>query len=191
MTTGIPINGRSAKFMQAYTMRGGSVNGQFYAMRPAFLNRLRDGNIRIPLGMYRNDPLISSMANNDLDGIRHPWDVRRVQGVIEAHFEISPLSVFRWEDLVRQFRREVRQSRGDMENGAIKALIRNKGYAGLPHHSDDLIRDWLRTNPVVPGNWRGRLLRPIALRQLRASRPHTPEALEPRLVLEIAASDLA
>jgi hypothetical protein len=141
--------------------------------------------------MYRNDPLISSMANNDLDGIRHPWDVRRVQGVIEAHFEISPLSVFRWEDLVRQFRREVRQSRGDMENGAIKALIRNKGYAGLPHHSDDLIRDWLRTNPVVPGNWRRRLLRPIALRQLRASRPHPPEALEPRLVLEIAASDLA
>ena len=177
-------NGRSAKMLQAQVMRGGSVTGGLFAARPEFLDRLRDENIRMPVGLYRGDGLISSWANNDLDGIGHPWDVRRVKGVAEASFEISALSAWRWKDIVRQFRREIRQARGDMENGAIKVRIRAEGFRGLPAHADDLIRSWKPRKGDLPGSLRKRFFRLLALRQLQRFSPPSAQALEPHLVFQ-------
>jgi len=46
-------------------------------------------------------------AQRPLDAVGTPWDASRVIGVAEAPFSITPLSVFRWRDVVRTSRRSV------------------------------------------------------------------------------------
>jgi hypothetical protein len=82
------------------------------------------------------------------------------------------LSVLRWRDVRRQFRRKVRQMRGRVENAAVKRLVHERGYPALPRFADDMIADYLLEHdaPMVPVQ--DRLFMALALRQhLAARRP--------------------
>lgn len=178
--SGVPMNGRSSRSVQAQTLGNGVLNGQLFALRPDFVRRLTARGIRIPFGLYRGDGLLGSMAAHDLDPIGTRWDASRIRGVAEACFMIAPLSPFRPADLRRQARRMLRQARGTVENAAIRAIIGERGYEGLPAHAGDMVRDWLRTHELPPGPVPALILRRLAL-----SRPIPrpgPAELLPRLV---------
>lgn len=178
--TGIAINGRSERHTAAATVQaGGIMHGQFYALRPAFVRRIAQAGFALPLGLYRGDGLLGSMAAHDLDPVGNSWSNARLVGVADATFEIDALSPFRWRDLRRQFRRKIRQMRGRLENAAIKHLIASGGYASLPNHADDMIRDYLQQHPVPAVALVERPFMAMALRQHRKAAPAKAADLQP------------
>ncbi len=181
IVTGVPVNGRSAEATTAATLKGGVVNGQLYAVRPEFLDRLIANGLKIPLAIYRGDPLLGSMACHNLDALGTEWDNGRIVGIEGATFEISPLSIFKWNDIKRQFNREIRQARGRFENEAIKSIIYKDGYAALPESSNDMIRDFLSAHQLPPRSPKEKFFMRLALKHLKNARNASAADLTPTL----------
>ncbi|HUN40097.1 MAG TPA: glycosyltransferase family 2 protein [Acetobacteraceae bacterium] len=160
--------GRSAEAETRRTLAGGKCTGQFHAVRPSFVDRFVAAGLRLPLRLYWGDGLLGSMAAHDLDPIAKPWDDDRVIGIREAQFEIRPLSLWRWHDIQRQYRREIRQSIGRLQNEAIKAIIYQCGYSALPPDANDMAKDWLSAHRLQPRSLWERFKLAQALKQLDA-----------------------
>jgi glycosyltransferase involved in cell wall biosynthesis len=171
--TGLAGNGRTMQAAAEATLReGGRLNGQLHAFRPAFLDRMVSAGIRLPVGLYRGDSLLASMVCHNLDALGQPWDNARCIGARDAVFTIPQLSPVRPRDIVRQFRRKVRQMRGRLENAAIQSIIYRGGYAALPDNADDMIAGWL----AAGGRVKGGPFTALALRRhRRAGRPQAED----------------
>jgi glycosyltransferase involved in cell wall biosynthesis len=179
--TGVASNGRTMAAATEATLRHGShLHGQLHAFRPAFLDRLVQRGLGLPVGLYRGDGLLGSMACHDLDPIGNPWDGHRIQGVAAATYAIPRLSPFRPADIRRQFRRKVRQMRGRLENEAIKSIIYRNGYAALPDNADDMIAAWLAEGGTVRASLPDRPFLRLALSQHAAASRPTGESLQPQ-----------
>jgi len=181
--SGVAGNGRTeVRTNRACVEVGGILRGQFFALRPDFVGRMVAGGIRLPVGLYRGDGLIGSMAAHDLDAPGKPWENRRIVGVPEAVFDIDALSPFRLRDLRRQFGRKIRQMRGRLENAAIKQIVHARGYAALPAYADDMIADFLAKHPVPAVALADRPFMALALAQHRAAIRPDPADLQPRKI---------
>ncbi len=183
LATGIAINGRSEPRAVEKTLTvGGVTHGQLYAPGRAFIDRLTGRGLRLPLGLYRGDGLLGSMAAHDLDPLSCPWENRRVVGVRDATYEIASLSPFRPADVRRHLHRRVNHMRGRLETAAIKEIIYAHGYAALPERADDMIRAYLSAHGPLPTPLRDRPFMAAALRRVRSARPPDPASLIPALV---------
>jgi hypothetical protein len=159
--------------------QGGRLHGQLHAFRPAFLDRLTEAGLRLPVGLYRGDGLLGSMACHNLDPRHVAWDGHRIAGAQAATYCIPQLSPLRPGDIRRQFRRKIRQMRGRLENAAISAIIYEHGYQGLPGHADDMIAAYLQTHPVPAVSLPDRTFMALALRQHARARRPDPDSLRP------------
>jgi hypothetical protein len=182
VVTGIPVNGRSMyKLSKRALEDGGIVFGNLYSLRTELIDRLIAKNIRLPLGLYRGDGLLGSLAAHDLDATGQPWKNRRVVAVREATFEIASLSLFNVRDLRRQLRRKVRHMRGQIENEAIKQIVYSQGYEALPRYSDDMIDAFLVDRGAPRTSLLDRPFMMLAIRQHRQAHPIDPASLLPVL----------
>lgn len=137
--TGVAMTGHTEpKANRATVATGGALRGQLYALRGSFVDRMVESGIRLPIGTYRGDGLLGTMAAFDLDPLHQPWTNHRLITVPNARFATTPLSPFRVRDIRRQFRRKIRQTRGKMQNAAIKGIVHSIGFSGLPEHAADL-----------------------------------------------------
>lgn len=182
--TGIGINGRTMHLATKKTLeQGGVLHGQLHALRPEFLDRMVERQIRLPIGAYRGDGLMGSMAAHNLDVMRNPWDNGRIVGVKEATYEIAALSMFRPRDLQRHFRRKIRQMHGMLQHQAMKAIIYRDGLAALPADVHHLVRDHLSEHGAPQTSITDRPFMALALRQVREARRPDPADYVPCRVL--------
>jgi glycosyltransferase involved in cell wall biosynthesis len=184
--TGLAANGRTMVRDTARTMTEGSrLHGQLHALRPDFIDRLVARNLWLPIGLYYGDGLVGSMALHNLDPLRNGWEQQRIVHSPDATYEIPVLSPFRWRDLRRQFQRKVRQMRGRLQNLAIRSIVYEHGYEGLPDNADDMVKAYLarhgRPSVALPD----RLFQHLALRQIDAADRPDPTSLEPLLARRI------
>jgi hypothetical protein len=179
--TGIAINGRTMQ-RSSEEVLSGKLQGALHALRPEFIDRMVGQGISLPIGLYRGDGLLGSMAAHDLDPIGTQWDTSRIVGVAEATFEVPSLSLFAPNDLRRQFRRKVRQMRGHLENAAIKTVIYRRGFTALPAYADEMIATYLGEHGVPPTPLVDKPFMMLALRQHRTARPATTAELTPQRV---------
>lgn len=181
--TGVAANGRTMRLATEATLtEGGRLHGQLHALRPAFLDRMVARGIRLPVGLYRGDGLLGSMAAHDLDPMANLWDNARVPGVADATYAIQTLSPFKPRDLQRQFRRKIRQMRGAIENAAIKSIIYQNGYEKLSGNADDMIQDYLAEHNAPRVSAMDRVFQKLAIKQAAQAVRPTPEALVPHRV---------
>jgi hypothetical protein len=180
MASGVPLNGRSAKAIVDNVRSGRTgVRGNLFAMRPTFADRIVTAQLRLPRGLYRGDGLLGAMAKHNLDPLSRSWDENRVIDVLDATYSFRPLSPFRWKDIQRQYRREIRQARGRMENEAIKAIVYRDGFSGLPADSDDMLVNWLqRCCPPSSRSFRERFFINRAAKKVSISRRVASNAKE-------------
>jgi hypothetical protein len=166
--TGVAANGRTmARNTQPTLSWGGHLHGQLHALRADFLDRFVARGLRLPIGIYYSDGLIGSMAMHDLDTIGVEWKTQRIGGSPGAVYEIPVLSPFRFADLKRQFHRKIRQQRGRLENLAIRSIVYDLNYEGLPEYADDMILGYVEKFGVPKVAWVDRPFQLLALRQVR------------------------
>jgi hypothetical protein len=185
--TGIAANGRTMQRHSIPTLtEGGQLHGQLHALRNDFIHRLVARKIRVPIGLYYGDGLIGSMAMHDLDPRHIEWQPKRIGASPGATYEIPLLSPWRLQDLKRQFHRKIRQLRGRLENLAIRAIVYDHGYEGLPEYADDMIKAYLSQHPPPPTSLFDRPFQMLALRQIQTARRPDPERLKPTLMTRLA-----
>jgi hypothetical protein len=181
--TGVALNGRTMHRHSEQTLtEGGQLHGQLHALRLDFIDRMVARKIRVPIGLYRGDGLIGSMVMHDLDPRHVQWENKRIGGSAGATYEIPVLSVFRIQDLKRQFHRKTRQMRGILENLAIRSIVYDHGYEALPEYADDMILAYLAQHPLPPASLTDRPFQALALRQIRAAQRPGSARLEPALI---------
>jgi len=180
--TGNAGTGRTMHLAAPETLlTGGRLHGQLHALRPDFLDRMAARSIRLPVGLYRGDGLLGSMAAHNLAPLTEQWDSARLPGVVEATFAFQSLSPLKARSLQRLFHRKVRQMRGVIENAAIKEVIYKKGYEGLPGSADDMLRQHVAAHGVPRVAAVDRVFQRLALRQLaRAVQPDPADLLAHR-----------
>ncbi|PPQ38315.1 glycosyltransferase [Rhodopila globiformis] len=181
--TGIGVNGRTMyRNAQTTLTQGGHLHGQLHTLRADFINRLVASKIRLPIKLYRGDGLLGSMVIHNLDPLHTPWEPKRIGSSPGATYEIPATSIFRPSDLRRQFHREIRQQRGHLENAAIKSIIYEKGYEGLPSSASDMILAYIERFGLPRVPLADRPFQALALRHLRRAQRPEPAQLQPRLL---------
>ncbi len=170
----LPSSGRSAPALREAMLRNGGLHGSLFALSSRFLDRLTQTGWRLPVGLYRGDGLINSMAVHDL-GATTPWQSARVVSSPEATWRTRPQRPFRPADAVRHLRRRVRQARGRMEVAAIQDIIYRAepegGFGALPNWADAMLLDWIAADPARRPTWRSNFFGMLAARNLRRTPP--------------------
>lgn len=164
--TGLPTQGRSAAAAREQLARLGGLHGSLHALRGGFVERLQQQHLHLPIGLYRGDGLMGSMAVWDLDPLAGHCDIGRVAMAPAATWTRPE---YRLSDAPRLFRRRIRQKHGFWEVFAIQQLILQGGYAALPRCADEMLRDFLRDNAAMQPRWND-VFGQLALRQVRRGR---------------------
>jgi len=111
--------------------------GNLYALRGAFLDRVRDTRVRLPVGLVREDGLVGALAKWDLDP-RYPWDSRRLVPCPDATFRFRTLSLLSPRDWRLQWKRRIRYSVGYYETQMLAPILKREGIQGMPVNVQDL-----------------------------------------------------
>jgi hypothetical protein len=135
----LPSCGRSAPAQRAQMWRSPALHGSLHALRGSFLDRVRAAGIRLPVGLYRGDGLIGSLAVHDLDAKANPWNTARIALAEEATWHVTPLSPLRPRDLRRLWNRRIQQARGRFEDVALRERIYRDNFSALPSFADDML----------------------------------------------------
>ncbi len=178
--TGVAANGRTMRKMGAQALRtGGVLHGQLHALRPEFLDKMTARGLRLPIGLYRGDGLLGSMAAHDFAPLSTRWDDSRIAAETRATFTLPSLSLLNRSDVERLFRRRVKQMQGLIENKAIASVICRSGYEALPAHVADLIRTYLKTHGAPQVSLLEAPFQRLALMQVERAEYPDPALLEP------------
>lgn len=182
--SGVPTVGRSAKTIREQMLREGGAHGNLYALRAATMDRLRGSKFRLPLGLYRTDPLLTSAICFDLEPRRADWDWSRIFVHPAATWDFRPLDWRRPADLLAYLKRLVRHSQGELEKMAYKHhfVTRRASPESLPETAAQMVSAWRN---ACPREARKAIMRKpmllLGLRRLQRLRTPSPED-EPRLI---------
>lgn len=189
--TGVPSCGRSAARLREQMLREGGIHGNLYAVSPEGMLAIRAAGFRLPLGLYRTDPLLSSVLKFRLDPATHTWEHGRVAVEPDATWDVAGISRLTIGNLSGQFKRMLRQAQGDLENRAAREHLAVKRLAPqlLPATARDLITGWLDAQPAqARALFMKRPLCLYAARKARKARDWSSTRVAPALVLTRAAA---
>lgn len=136
---GLPINGRKMAYYQQEMRREHGLFGDLYAVRGDFLQRMKQGGIRLPDDVIGDDGLICAMAKTDL-GDESQWNDYRVAVCEGAGFLCAPVSALSPLSWRMQYRRMINYSVRHYQNAMISRIMRDTGSKGLPRLLSDIYR---------------------------------------------------
>lgn len=184
-TTGVPTSGRSASALRREMLEHGGIHGNLYAFRDSTMTLLRQRGVRLPLGLYRTDPLLGAVLAFGFDPARHQWDLKRIHVHPQATWHVEKRGIWRPRDVMAQYKRRLRQAQGALENRAVRHHLQlNKRLPELlPRTVNELINGWLEGQPAQR---RSLFLRqPLTLyaaRKMREARDWSDAEVPPVLV---------
>jgi hypothetical protein len=186
--SGVPTIGRSAGTQTEIMLREGGIHGSLYAVRGDFVGQLRSINFRLPLGIYRTDPVLGAAICFTLDPARNDWESARIFVHPRATWKIRPLSFLSLADVRSHFKKIMRQAQGALENLAVRQhlAIEKKTPQSLPRTSAELIEAWIAANPAMA--FKAMLKNPlclIAARRIRRVRDWSEASVPARLVAQV------
>jgi glycosyltransferase involved in cell wall biosynthesis len=165
--SGFPRNGRRADYYDRMIRAHNGMFGDLYALRGAFLARMRVAGIRLPDDLIGDDGLIGALAKTDLENETN-LDATRVLSCPEAGFLCEPVKLWHLASWSLQYRRMINYSVRHFQNAIITTIMRGSGPAALPSSLSSLYPAMLPTlqprKPLVY-NWFDR----IALKRMTQS----------------------
>lgn len=184
--TGVPTCGRSATAIREQMLRHGGIHGNLFAISAEGMEGIRKTGFRLPLGIYRTDPLIGSVLMFRLDPANNSWDPRRIVVEPTATWHVDGIEDLTLKNITGQFRRILRQAQGDLENKAAREhlALRQLPPQQLPRTVAEMIDGWIKAQPTQARSLF--LKRPLCLyaaRKVAAPRDWSATTIAPRLVL--------
>ena len=163
----VPVGGRNAERYRRQILKTHGLVANLYALRGAFIDRLRALAVRLPLNFEGDDGLIGYLVKCDLAPELNPPDDRRIAPRAAAGFAFESLSALRPADWKAYWKRLVRYGRSGYEFKLLGPLLKSRGIAGLPADITELYGG----AAALPLDWNGIYTLPnwIALRQMRNS----------------------
>lgn len=128
--SGLPVGGRSAQRWRAHILEKRSMPGPLYALRGAFLDRLRAQEIRLPVGLIGDDILIPILVRSEM--LTTELDRSRITPCQAATFSYTAFSYRRFDDWRLYLRRKLRNSQRHFQNQLLIPRARRDGAAALP-----------------------------------------------------------
>jgi len=164
----LPKSGRGVAAFQRDMLKDNGVAGNLYGLRGAFVERIREQAIRMPIGTIGEDALIGAMLKWDLRGDTR-WDNSRVVVAQGAGFEFDSVSPWLPREWKKYYRRRVRYSVRGYQNKMLGQAIQPGGFVALPLQVCEL---YLLCPEILRLQWRGlnTLFDWLALHEIKAMR---------------------
>ena len=162
-----PASGRNAARDRAELLEVRGLVANLYALRGAFVQRLQQKGVRIPLKLEGDDGLLGALIKWDLAPERQGFDHRRIVPCPTAGFEFEPVSPLRPANWSGYWRRAVRYGRRRYEFELLGPLLKARGISALPAD----IRAIYDGAARLRVQWQGlyTLANMVALREMRAA----------------------
>lgn len=138
---GVPRNGRRAAAYRDEMVRDHGLFGDLYALRGAFVSRMRAKGIRLPDDLVGDDGLLAAMAKTDLAN-EDNWRDERVVPCANAGFLCEPTRLTR-ASLVIQYRRMINYAVRHFQNRIVSDIMRRDGPVALPRQLASLYPQYL------------------------------------------------
>jgi len=183
--SGVPTCGRSAKRLREQMLRSGGIHGNLYAVTGAGMQALRAARFRMPLGLYRTDPMLGAALTFRLDPVNSPWTRGSVVAVAGATWDVDGISDLSYKNIVGYFKRRLRQAHGVLENRALREhmSIKRLPLRDLPATSQDMVNAWIASQPAEARSlFRRQPSCLYAARKLRIARDWSSAQVPPSLV---------
>lgn len=147
--SGVPTQGRSAKGLRINLLVNGGFHGNLCCMKGTVLQRMKQRNIRLPVGLYRTDSLMGAMLAYNLDPSTHEWDDGRIYVHPRATWRFDSKPWWHVATLKGHWSRLQRQARGALENAAFSNHLAKCRLPPeqLPLDSQELVMNWRRHCP--------------------------------------------
>jgi hypothetical protein len=161
----VPASGRNMERDRDELLEGHGLVANLYSLRGAFVRRLQQQMVRIPLKLEGDDGLIGALIKWDLDPARNKYDQERIVACRDAGFEFASMSPSRPSDWSGYWKRAVRYGRRQYEFQLLGARLKAKGLEGLPRDISELYGQAVS----LPLRWDGlyTLTNWVALNQMR------------------------
>lgn len=183
--TGVPTVGHSAARLRREMVSSGGIHGNLYALGRTAMDLVRGEGFRLPLGLYRTDPLLGAALLFRLAPDSDTWDPRRIKVLPDATWQFDPLRWWRAADLVTQGRRLLRQRQGTLENLAFRyqLCVAKLKPSALSRTTAQMVDAWVEACPAEAGQvLRWSPLLDHALRRLRRPRDWSSADLPAKLL---------
>ena len=147
--SGVPSVGRSAKALKKEMLSEyGGMHGNMYSVRGDILRQLRERKFRLPLGIYRTDPLLAAVICFNLEPANHKWESKRIFVHPQATWKVIPLKWYVFSDIRTHIKRVIRQGQGVIENFAVSEFLdKNRNPPeNIPRTVSELCNDWFENN---------------------------------------------
>lgn len=149
-SSAVPTVGRSAKAIAKTMQMEGGFHGNLCAIRSTAMAEMRKRNIRIPIGMYRVDAIMGAFLSFGLKNSDRIWEPKRyIPTTFQATWNSKSKKWYKPSDLIAWYRRSLRQSRGKIENAAVKhhLTVEKTALEELPVHIGQLFQNWKTACP--------------------------------------------
>jgi hypothetical protein len=147
--TGVPSVGRTAQTMRQQMLREGGFHGNFCCIKGTVIQELRTRGITLPFGLYRVDSLMGALLSFGLQPEQGVWEPRRIFVEPEATWLTDAKHWWRLADIRAKIKQVFRQSRGMLENAAVKDHFvgRKQSPETLAPTAAALVLDWAARCP--------------------------------------------
>lgn len=148
--TGVPNGGLVTNALHTSPTPENGFHGNFCCIKGTALEQIRRRKIFLPFGLYRVDSLMGALLTLGLDPVSNVWVGSRIHVHPEASWQTDTRRWWRMSDLRAQVKRIFRQSRGVLENLAIRDHLRTRKQPPelmLPTASE-VILDWIQRCPA-------------------------------------------
>lgn len=136
---GLPSTGRSLASFRRKLVQYRELAGNLYAVRGTCLMEFRRRGVRLPVGMFGEDGLVTALIKYDLD-MRGQQDDLRVTAAEGAEFAFTPLSPWHPRDWRTYRNRKMRYAVRRLQGRMLYGLLKECGTAAMPAHVVDLYR---------------------------------------------------
>lgn len=161
----VPASGRNRDVIIEGMKTDGGLSGNLYALSGSFIDRIRERNIRLPVGFIGEDSLVGALSAWDLDPVGNAWDKTRTVTCEKAQFFFDPLSFLNPGHWRLYWRRRINYGVRDFQNKSLRTILKTRGAQAMPAEAKALFADRSALRP----RWNGlnTLFLWLAARRLR------------------------
>lgn len=171
---GVPLTGRNAQSDREAMLREHALVANLYALRGTFVERLRAGQVRVPLKLEGDDGMIGAFVKWDLQPVTNGTDDERIVVCADAGFRYESFTMLSPRDWKTYWKRCVRYGRRNYEFRLLGPLIESQGMSAVPRDVQDI---YYKAEQLTL-RWQGvyTVTNFVALRQMRAIGKTKPPA---------------